>query len=239
MRIIFISIVLSLISINTYSQLFFDGGLKGMIGTTLLINENVFKDSDYQHLISLGYGYGGKLGINFNESIQIAAEVIFSTFNQKFSISENGNTWEKQIKISSIDIPFFIRHNKSNGSYFEIGPQYTIVKKVNETIPDLSFADASPYFDENYFSGVIGFGGYLIGWENFGISTGFRIVYSLEDIIGGKTVPEGFYTYRSVTYPTDKDTNPLSFVFVLELNYDLGYMAKSPCGGRRKFMFFN
>jgi len=239
MRKIFISIILLLVSMNTYSQIFFDAGLKGMIGSTMLINENVFKDSDYEHLISVGYGFGGKLGVNFNESIQIATEVIFSTFNQKFSITEGGNTWEKKIKLRSIDIPFLIRHNKSNGSYFEIGPQYTIVKKVSETRLNSSATDASAYFDKNYFAGVVGFGGYLMGWDNFGISTGFRITYSFADIIGGETVPEGFYTHRAVTYSTDKDTNPLSFVFVVEFNYDLGYLAKSPCGGRRKFMFFN
>jgi len=243
MRKIFIGIIPLFLSINTYSQLFFDGGLKGMIGPTMLINENVFKDSDYEHQISFGYGFGGKLGVNFNESIQIATEIIFSAFSQKFAINEDGDTWEKQIKFRSIDIPFLIRHNKSNGSYFEIGPQYTIVKKVSETIPDLSVADASPYFDKNYFAGVVGFGGYLIGWENFGISTGFRISYTLADIVSSDNkAPAGTYTYRAANYPPDKSykpSNPLTFVFVLELNYDLGYLAKSPCGGRRKFMFFN
>ena len=238
MRKIFIVIVMLLLSINTYSQLFFDGGIKGMVGPNMLINENVFKDSDYEHLISVGYGFGGKLGFNFNESVQVVTEVLFSTFRQSFAITEDGNTWEKDIKINSIDIPFLFRHNKSNGSYVEIGPQYTILKKVSETRLNSSATDASPYFDKNYLAGVLGFGGYLMGWENFGISTGFRIIYSLADIIGGETVPEGFYTYKAISYPTDKGTNPLSFVFVLEFNYDLGYLAKSSCTGRRKFMLF-
>ena len=139
--------------------------------------------------------------------------------------------------MNAIDIPILIRHNKSNGSYFEIGPQYSIVKKVSETL-ETGAANASSWFDKNYWSGVVGFGGYLMGWENFGISTGFRISYTLADIVGNEA-PADTYTYTARNYNSYKSSNPLVFVFVLEFNYDLGYMAKSPCTGRRSFLFFD
>lgn len=228
-------IILLFLTINTYSQVFFDGGLKGMFGTTWLINENIFKDPDYQHQISLGNFVGGKLGLNFNESVQVVGEVLYSTFKQSFSIDNYG---DKTIKINSIDIPLMIRHNKASGSYFEIGPQLSLLKKVDETGLNQD-NDASSYFDDKYLSAVLSFGGYMMGWDNFGISVGFRLVFSLVDIVSGGVADPDTYKDKVASYDSYKPTYPLTAGIVIELNYDLGYMAKSPCGGRRRFIMFN
>ncbi|MFH1321767.1 MAG: outer membrane beta-barrel protein [Bacteroidota bacterium] len=234
MKRLIINIILLLLTINTYSQIFFDGGLKGMFGTTWLINENIFKDPDYNHQISPGYFVGGKLGLNFNESVEVVSEVLYSTFKQSFTIDDYG---DKVIKINSIDIPLMIRHNKSSGSYFEIGPQLSLLQKVDETGFNQD-NDASTYFDDKYLSGVISFGGYMIGWDNFGISVGFRLVFSMVDIVSGGVADPETYKDKVASYDSYKPTYPLSAGLVIEFNYDLGYLAKTPCGGRRKFLIF-
>ena len=43
---------------------------------------------------------------------------------------------------------------------------------------------------------------------------------------------------EELSYNEYKPTNPLSIYFVMELNYDLGYLAKGNCAERIKFYSF-
>ena len=221
-----------------YPQVFIDCAVKGYLGTTWLINENIFKNTDYVHKISAGGGGGAKLGFNFNDNYELAGEAIYFNFNQNFTISENDRNWEKHIKINTIDFPILFRHNKDNGSYLEVGTQYTMLKQATETGISGKIEDGADNFDKSYWSAVLGFGGYMMGWENFGISLGFRVVYSFADIVSGGQAVAGTYKNAVADVPSYKPTNPLTAGLVLEFNYDLGYMAKSPCTGRRQFLFF-
>jgi hypothetical protein len=182
------------------------------------------------------------LGLNFNTNIQIAIEALYSSFNQKFSIAaENDNNWNKLIHMNALDLPFLIRHNKDNGGYFELGPQFSMVKEATESYQNGSTQTIANDFDRSYVSAIVGFGGYLMGWENFGICLGFRLSYSFEDIIskGGKG-DAGSYKAEVTNVPTGsyKPTNVFMAGLVIEFNYDLGYLAKTPCGARREFIFF-
>ena len=242
MRKLLTALLMLMITSSGYSQVFFDGGVKGYLSTTWLINERIFNNPDYVHSPSMGGGFGGKLGLNFNENVQIAVEAIVANFNQKFSIAgDNDDNWNKLVHISSLDFPFLIRHNKDNGGYFELGPQYSMVKEVTESYQDGNSLSVSNDFDRSYLSAVVGFGGYMMGWENFGICVGFRLAYSFEDIISkGGNGEAGSYKATVTNVPTGsyKVTNGFMAGLVIEFNYDLGYLAKSPCGSRREFLFF-
>ena len=77
--------------------------------------------------------------------------------------------------MNSLDIPILFRSNNSDGGYFEIGTQYSMVNQINETLANFDTEgqqDKSKDFDRSYFSALIGFGGYMLGWDNFGISLG-------------------------------------------------------------------
>ena len=245
MRKLHILLLLFLCSQYSYSQLFFDLGLKGHLSTTWLINANVFEDPDIVHKPSMGNGIGGKLGINFNEEYQMVGEVLVANFNQKFSFSESSDMKIKSIEMNSLDIPILFRSNSSDGGYFEIGTQYSMVKQVNETLANFDTEgqqDNSKDFDKSYFSALIGFGGYMLGWDNFGISLGFRFTYSFIDLVSaGGTGSPWSYKEMVTSFPSEsyKATNAFSAGLVLEFNYDLGYFAKSPCGNRRQFILFN
>ena len=90
---------------------------------------------------------------------------------------------------------------------------------------------------------VFGFGGYLWGTDNFGISTGLRFVYTFQDVLTTDEIASydgNSYMNNARGYDSYQKTTPLSVFFVLEANYDLGFIiAKNECTGRRKFMFYN
>ena len=220
-----------------FTQGYIDVGAKGYFGTTWLFHESILSDENYTHEISLGAGPGFKLGINFNENIELVGEVFYFNFNQKYSIKEADENWQKHISITTIDLPILFRTNSSNGSYFEIGGQYSMVQGIEEN-NFMGNIDAIDNFDQHYWSAILSFGGYMMGWENFGISMGFRFAYSFEDIAGNQG-EIGSYTNKIATMPSRKETTPLTAGFVIEFNYDLGYIAKSPCTGRRSFILFN
>ena len=233
-----VSVIALIIAVNSgFSQGYLDVGLKGYFGTTWLFHETILNDENYVHEISLGAGPGFKLGINFNERVALVGEVFYFNFNQKYAITENGDTWHKKISFTSIDLPILIRSNSASGSYFEVGAQYTMMQFIQENVIDGQI-DAMDNFDQHYWSAILSFGGYMMGWEDFGISLGFRFAYSFDDIAGNKG-EIGSYTNTVSGFSDRKETTPLTAGLVLEFNYDLGYMAKSPCTGRRSFILFN
>ena len=220
-----------------FAQGYLDAGIKGYFGTTWLLQETIFNDKDYIHEISLGAGPGFKLGINFNERIAIVGEVLYFEFNQKYAINDGNLTWHKQIKMTSIDLPILFRTNNASGSYFEIGAQYSMMQMIQEN-NQFGNIDAFDNYKSNRWSAILSFGGYMVGWENFGISMGFRFAYSFDDIVTDEG-ELGSYTNKVTSVPGRKLTTPLTAGLVREFNYDLGYLAKSPCTGRRTFILFN
>ncbi|MBL4625762.1 MAG: hypothetical protein JKY42_11585 [Flavobacteriales bacterium] len=226
--------------VTSSGDLFVDFGIKGLGGSSVFINTNLFEDSDYNHGITGSYGFGGKFAFDFGEQVALVVEGLYGVVGQKFNIKDSINgDWSKSIKLKTIDIPIMIRkNNPETGGYVEIGPQISLLRSVSETTSG-SIAD----YNKKYWSMVLGFGGYLWGTDNFGISSGLRFVYTFQDVVGSNEIA-GFdgnsYMNNAIGYESYQKTTPLSVFFVLEANYDLGFMvAKNECTGRRKFMFYN
>ena len=128
-------------------------------------------------------------------------------------------------------------------SYVEAGYVISILSNAKETLngpyATSGITDISNQFSTKYGGFVRGFGSYIWGQDNFGISAGLRIRYDLNDAFNESVK----YQY-SPNYATDTEitgnTNPFSLMLTLEFNYDLGfYMAKSPCNGRRTLLIGN
>ncbi|MBL4653371.1 MAG: outer membrane beta-barrel protein [Flavobacteriales bacterium] len=230
--------------VSQITNLYIDFGPKAMIGTSGFVNMNVLGDDNYNHGIAASYGFGGKLAIDFGESIALVGEGIFTSVTQKFTITEdNGDTWNKSIKLTSIDIPMMFRkNNAATGSYVELGPQISLLKGVSESGYNTSINNKD-YFKSSYWSAVFGFGGYLYGAGNLGVSSGLRFVYTFQDIDNQNNTgsfESDSYHGKMLSYDEYSTTTPLSVFFVLEINYDLGFIiAKNECTGRRKFLFYN
>jgi hypothetical protein len=226
--------------VKSTGKLFMDFGLKGMVGSSVFINSNLFEDSNYNHGIASSYAFGGKFALDFGEHAALVVEGLYGVVGQKFNIKDSLNgDWTKSITLKTIDIPILLRkNNPETGSYAEIGPQISLLRGVTE-----STSGTISNYSKNYWSMVFGFGGYIWGTDNFGISSGLRFVYTLQDVVAtsGISGPDGnSYMNNTLGYDAYQKTTPLSVYFVLEANYDLGFiLAKNECTGRRKFMFYN
>ena len=69
---------------NSYSQTWFDLGLKGGFGTGIIMNNNIWEDPDYNHRLSPSYSFGGKIGFNFNDNHEITLDILLNKFQQNF-----------------------------------------------------------------------------------------------------------------------------------------------------------
>lgn len=228
-------------SLNTFCQAWIDCGVKGGYGITNLINSNIWNDSKIEPLLSTGYAFGGKLGLNFNINYQITADFIAKSSNQKylFEPSQTSEKWEKKVTYNSFDIPLLFRHNSDNGSFLEIGPQISFLMGITETVDNNSI-DRKGYFESTNLGAVFGFGSYIIGGDNTYLVFGLRMHYGFQDILsneGGKNNREHFPISNGEmdNYEPDfkfesyKPTNSISGLVYLEFNYDLAYLVSSSC----------
>lgn len=235
--------LLLLISSVSYGQLqtvkpFLDLGLKGLIGPSMY-NSSVFTDNTdkYEHRFnSFGYGGGAKIALDITDNIAIAVEGLYMQNKQSYKILDD-YIREKVIKSSVIEIPVMLRYNDGSGGYTEGGYTYSKVLKVTETVNE-SIQDASALYTGARHGFVFGFGGYLFGSEDFAVSGGFRFRYDITDIVSTAFVDRNDAAYYALDNQVTNKTNPLSIMFNLELNYDLGFiMARNSCTGRRKMIF--
>ena len=71
----------------------------------------------------------------------------------------------------------------------------------------------------------------------FSVTAGLRFRYDIDNFVRDENVKTADNPIFALDSQVDK-SNPMSLMFVLEFNYDLGFaMARSACGDRRKVMF--
>ena len=224
-----------------HTQSWFDLGLKGGYGTSILMNNNIWDDVDYNHQISGAYSFGGKIGLNFNENHEVTFDLMYNEFNQNFlynlydSISESSPLYKSSISYHSLSYILMYRHNK-DGRYSEIGTAVESILNVkgeDEIISAQKFD--SNDFTKNEANIVAGFGAYLLGSENFGITTGVRISYGLKDLISLAGQNKNLPTFKQ--YESYSASHPLSILFIIEANFDFAYVAKAQCSRRKLILF--
>ncbi|KAF0202664.1 MAG: hypothetical protein FD170_1838 [Bacteroidetes bacterium] len=235
LTLIFIFLI-SLSSIN--AQTWFDIGLKGGIGTSFWYNKQIFDDQKIVHQWQPGYTVGGKIGFNFIQEHQITFDVLKSSFSQNFTYKPEG--WSstsdavREFTIGGLDMLLMYRANR-NGTYFEVGPQwskYSEVKYADNGGDFISPLEPSQLISKSNFGLAMGFGGYIFGTDNFGVSTGVRFNYMFNDIASA----EGRDANFPIFIPNEKTnpTNNLGVIFMIEINYDFGYLVSPTCGTRGK-----
>lgn len=230
---------------SLFSQGWLDIGLKGGYGLNFLANKNFYNDRAFSPNISLGYMYGGKIGINFNQTHALTIDVTSSLFSQSYNYSlfnaDSITRTEYKRKIMFNSLSFLVMYRKaSDGGYFEIGPQFSTITNAreNDGFTQTTNVDISKKLVKSFYSAVMGFGGYVAGTDNFRLTLGFRFAYSLNDVISS----EGRKTnFPSITqYESYKSSNPFSAMMVIEINYDVGYFTRSRCKKRAlNFMLFS
>jgi len=241
------SVIFLLFVVNiSFAQSWLDIGIKGGYGFGILNNANIWNDTKYNHRLNGTGFFGGKIGLNFNENHEITVDFIYGNFKQAFrydiDLSKLDSTstitpteeHSSEITFTKMDVIFMYRHNK-DGRYVEIGPRLSLINNSNRT-DDYYTEEFNPnYFNNNIFGITVGFGGYMMGTENFGITAGARLGLGLSDLISNEGKIANMPTLKS--YETYKETFPVTLELVFEANLDFAYLAKAQCG-RRKLLTF-
>lgn len=217
----------------------FDVGLKAQYGFTGLYNSAIVDNSEVDYIISKGYSFGGKLGINFGYN-GLSIDVMQSAANQEFDItsmaSEDGSP---TLKTSSTDV-YLLYRNAKNLGYFELGPKISFLGSAKFTSDGAEDVDVKENFKTTNFAGVIGFGANVMGNDGrFSGILGLRFEYGFTDMVNetgeANNAPINFPGLYADGY---KSSNPIFAGVVFELNWGIGYFGKSQCGARSKFIMF-
>ena len=244
-KFLFISLILSSVSVNPLkSQVWIDFGVKGGLGASFLMNANVWNDRASVHKLTGANSYGAKFGLNLGMKSELTVDYMFSKYAQNMQINNDDGIFEMQFGIRSTEVPILYRLNGDEGSYLEVGGAFGQVRGAFES-GDLS-SPVAPinYYERNYKSAVFGFGSYVLGAENVYLAMGLRFSYVFTDVIsveGGKNTTNYYPTQNnyapSPAFLEYKPTTPFSALFMIEINYDLGYLARAACG-RTAIMLF-
>lgn len=230
----------------SFAQSWLDIGLKGGYGYGILNNSNIWDDPGYNHRLNGAVFFGGKIGFNFNEKHEITVDFIYGDFKQGFrydvdlpKLDSNSTITpteehNSEITFTTMDIILMYRHNK-DGKYVEIGPRMSLISNGNRTDDYNTDPFNQNYFNSSIFGMTVGFGAYMVGSENFGITAGARLGFGFSDLISteGRTV--NMPTLE--VYDAYKGTFPVTLQLVFEANLDFAYMSKAQCG-RRKLLTF-
>ncbi|MDQ3015949.1 MAG: hypothetical protein M3R25_04395 [Bacteroidota bacterium] len=238
MKYFFTLLVLCTLAVSAQSQIWFEAGVKGAYGPTVLLDKNVFDSGNYKHKISTGHAIGGRLGVNFGYHAGFAVEYLAANSKQEFNLDGRLHT---TYKWKHSDLLVLFRY-AGNGAYVEVGGKYSnlgdVTRETKPADPDVD-GDVSDIFEKNYTSGVLGFGSYLLGNDLLAVNLGIRIHYAFTDIItpAGK---DNFYPAASDINNPDPDAKTLAAAaqLQLEVNYAFGRFSKTACHDRWKLILF-
>lgn len=206
---------------NSQAQTWLDLTFRGGWGPDFLVNGNIINDEDYNHQFSHSPFFGGRFGVNFGDIHAISADVMSGKFKQSFKSKNTNNTYEYEYK--KLDLALLYK-KLDLGRYVEIGPVYTIIKDT-------------PYFNEQNWGVILGFGRSLVGSNAISLNLGIRFQYMLTDVLNDEGI-EKDYPYAEGIYPTYKSYHPLSAKLLLELDWALGAFVYSKCYKRKVFKSF-
>jgi hypothetical protein len=216
-------------------EMWFDAGLKGGWGPTFLYNQNLVNNANYSQQISTGYGLGAKFGFNFGYVHGISIDAIYSQNKQYYRLKD-GFSSVPDLTVEWKTIDFYVLYKMYRAiNYLEIGPKFSLMQLARN-----NGVESTPNYVENYPSAVLGFGWYIMGRDAFNVIGGIRIEYGLSDIISPAGKDAGYPAYPVQTEAFDPyyASNPVIAQLVFEVNWGIGYFAKTACSGRRHFFKF-
>jgi hypothetical protein len=235
MKQIFTLLFVCTLALSAQSQIWFDAGIKGAFGPTVMLDGNVFDHGHYKHAITTGHAIGGRLGVNFGYHAGTSLEYSAARSRQDFELDSDPHTrftWKHS------DILLLFRYS-GNGAYVEIGPKYSIMNEVTHTRynPEID-TDVSEFFEKNYLSGVLGFGSYLLGNDVLSLNLGIRIHYGLTDMVNEAGKENNYPIVIEPLQDRSKKTVAAAAQLQMEFNYAFGKFAKNACHSRWKLVLF-
>jgi hypothetical protein len=228
------------------AQIWFDIGLKGGAGAGFGLNKTVNDDSRFDPTPGFNYFFGGKIGVNYGEFVGLTFDVDYGGYKFGFNQAEvplksQTETYKYSLSYNAINFMPMFRFTKER-SYLEIGPQFQLLR--NQLIEDEAYPALAPTgtsYMNNRLTGItFGFGGHMIGNEIISLMMGFRLNYVISDLTADTWDGSNFPLTNYPDITVHSKTSPLNVQMVLEINYSLGYIARSTtaCGKRAAFLTF-
>lgn len=216
-----------------------DIGLKGSYGITSLYNNNLLNEKNLQYSLSTGYSAGLKLGFNLNTVLALNIEAVMTQLGQKYQgTHQDFRDWKNNVKLNYFEFPVLLKITKNEWSFVELGIKTSMLKAAID-----SEGDVSNFFNNSNFSVIFGFGQTLFASNGLYVSMGPRFTYGFSDLISenGKAAnfpfPAGKFSSASAGQEY-KPTNSISASMQLNIDFDLGQLAKASCGRGSKFVLF-
>ncbi|MCH2080954.1 MAG: porin family protein [Saprospiraceae bacterium] len=236
MRILF-PLVLLLFSYHlSNAQAWLELGPKVSYGFTGYYNSSIAADDRVEYQLQATMAYGGTVGVNFDDFGGFNLEALLTQNEQTVNSLDILNTRiDNSLNWETLDLLLMYRFYSDKGGYFELGPKMSIIQTVEQTIGNNQVIDAEESYSENYFSGALGFGGFIAGSKAFTLKLGIRVEYAFTDLVSDNGKDLGFPT-PITSFINDSNTSPYRASVGLELSFGIGGMAKSVCG-RRVFLF--
>ena len=235
MKQLFTLFVLMTLAVSANSQWWFDAGVKGAYGPTMMYDQNVFDDGDYKHALSTGTSIGGRLGFNYGYHVGLSVEYAGSTSNQDFNY-QNQDPFNS-FKWKTNDVSTLFRYS-GNGAFIELGAKFSNVKSVELTTLDQPTQDVSENFNKNYTSGIFGFGSYLMGSELLTLNLGIRVHWAFTDMVNDAGKEANYPIVVENLKDPSKKTLATAAQLQVELNYAFGRFSKEACHDRWKLILF-
>ena len=202
-RIALIIFVITLTTINSYSQKGFHAGLGGNFSTTWIINQNSYGSDEYDYTLKTGGGFGIITGYNITDHIGFQVEIRTASGGQSYEDSHSdkiGNTRDYSLKYTKIPVLFQFIGGSSNVKFYAIaGVQFGFLNKssisVHNEVPavyDLTI-DAADRFNKSDMALNFGLGANITLVPAIYLSVGLGFDYSFSDINNGSSTAVGTY----------------------------------------------
>jgi hypothetical protein len=106
------------------------------LGAKVGANFSKINGESFSEGYQLGYQLGGFAELDFNKTIGIQPEVLFSQTNTKTvnSSTENAFAPDQDIHLNYLSIPVLLRLNASKLLTFHVGPQFSILMNNHNTV---------------------------------------------------------------------------------------------------------
>lgn len=218
--------------------LWLDAGVKGGYGPTMMVNADILNDGfNYTPKINGSYSVGGKFGLNFGEYYAITIDGMYSQFKQQFVYTPENSTKPtfNEYRWSNWDLYPLFRYNRTI-NYVEMGPRISFLRDMRQSNAGESYVDVKQDFNDLNIAGILGFGWYAGGDDAFTAIMGVRLGYQFQNFVSETGIANNQIDLG--LFEGEATTNPAFIQFVVELNWGLGYYAKTVCGKRARFFRF-
>ncbi|GAB4291722.1 MAG: hypothetical protein Kow0068_17010 [Marinilabiliales bacterium] len=193
----------------------------GFINSHLFCN-NLDNDMDVEFgYFNPGYTVGGQVGVNWGGGFGGAIEVMYTGLTQEYHITNSLFSYDKSVKIGTLDKYLLLKSVGVKGSFLEIGVKFSKILDYSETNSiTVPYQNSIDNFSDKERVGILmGFGINLFFTNVYSMNLGSRITYSISDYMDGEhyVIDDGLHIIKN--YTSYSTTNPVTVSLVLSMNF--------------------